>query len=83
MKNHLISGGCGFVGRNMVKRLYRTTQDRIIFIDDLSVGKDPETWLDLPLESAVNNVKIFGNGRLIFIKGDFQEFVRNITRENG
>ena len=23
MKTHLISGGCGFVGRNMVKRLYK------------------------------------------------------------
>ncbi len=83
MKNHLISGGCGFVGRNMVKRLYKTTQDRIVFIDDLSVGKDPETWLDLPLESTENNVKIFGNGRLVFIKGDFQEFVRNMTRDSG
>lgn len=46
MKVHLVSGGCGFVGRNMVKRLYRTTQDKIFFIDDLSVGTDPSTWLD-------------------------------------
>lgn len=30
----------------MVKRLYRTTQDKIFFIDDLSVGTDPSTWLD-------------------------------------
>ena len=39
MKNHLISGGCGFVGRNMVKRLYKTTKDRILFIDNLSVER--------------------------------------------
>ena len=55
MKNHLISGGCGFVGRNMVKRLYKTTQDRIIFIDDLSVGRDPETWLEVPLNAVEGN----------------------------
>ena len=41
MKTHLISGGCGFVGRNMVKRLYKNTTDRILFIDNLSVGKHP------------------------------------------
>ncbi len=36
MKTHLISGGCGFVGRNIVKRLYKNTEDRILFIDNLS-----------------------------------------------
>jgi nucleoside-diphosphate-sugar epimerase len=48
MKTILISGGCGFVGRNMVKRLYQTTNDRIIFVDNLSTGIDPEYWLNLP-----------------------------------
>ena len=41
MKTHLISGGCGFVGRNMVKRLYNNTQDRILFIDNLIGGQTP------------------------------------------
>ena len=81
MKNHLISGGCGFVGRNMVKRLYKTTQDRIIFIDDLSVGRDPETWLEVPLNAVEGNKKTFGEDqRLIFIKADFQEVVRTMTK---
>jgi nucleoside-diphosphate-sugar epimerase len=31
IKTHLISGGCGFVGRNLVKRLYNNTNDRILF----------------------------------------------------
>ena len=60
MKNHLISGGCGFVGRNMVKRLYNTTNDRIIFVDDLSVGTEPETCLDIPLHREVKGRKIYG-----------------------
>jgi dTDP-D-glucose 4,6-dehydratase len=42
MKIHLISGACGFVGRNMVKRLYRTTGDKLFIVDDLSIGT--VTW---------------------------------------
>jgi UDP-glucose 4-epimerase len=41
MKMHLVSGGCGFVGRNMVKRLLKTTRDRIFVVDDLSIGIHP------------------------------------------
>ena len=44
MKCHLVSGGCGFVGRNIVKRLLQTTDDKIIMVDDLSVGTHPSTW---------------------------------------
>ena len=57
MKTHLISGGCGFVGRNMVKRLYNNTQDRILFIDNLSVGKHPSEWLEIPLKKTVKSLK--------------------------
>ena len=57
MKTHLISGGCGFVGRNMVKRLYKNTTDRILFIDNLSVGKHPSEWLGIPLKKTVKSLK--------------------------
>ena len=33
MKIHLVSGGCGFVGRNVVKRLLKTTTDKIFVVD--------------------------------------------------
>ena len=57
MKTHLISGGCGFVGRNMVKRLYTTTpHDRILFIDNLSVGKHPSSVVRIsPLKKTVGD----------------------------
>ncbi len=77
MKTHLISGGCGFVGRNMVKRLYQSSNDRIIFIDDLSVGTAPSTWLDEPLVAENGNLQIFGESkRLVFLKADFREVLR-------
>jgi UDP-glucose 4-epimerase len=82
MKNHMISGGCGFVGRNMVKRLYKTTGDRIFFIDNLSVGTDPSTWLDVPLKREVNGLKIYGEDeRLLFYKSDFEVVVRGLIQD--
>ncbi|MFT6814875.1 MAG: UDP-glucose 4-epimerase [Sphingobacteriales bacterium] len=81
MKTHLVSGGCGFVGRNMVKRLLKTTKDRVIFIDDLSVGTHPSTWLEVPLNSKKGeNIEFYGlDERIIFIKDDFRNTLRNLT----
>ena len=74
MKTHLISGGCGFVGRNMVKRLYRNTNDRILFIDNLSVGKHPSNWLNLPLKRKTEHIEIYGDDeRLLFVEADFRD----------
>ena len=82
MKTHLVSGGCGFVGRNMVKRLYNTTKDRILFIDDLSVGTHPTTWLQDNLEEEINSVQFYGRDkRLIFIQCDFREWVMEMAKD--
>jgi UDP-glucose 4-epimerase len=81
MKTHLISGGCGFVGRNMVKRLFKTTADNILFIDDLSVGTHPTTWLSEALVEEKNGVQFYGSDkRLIFIEADFREFVMEMAK---
>jgi UDP-glucose 4-epimerase len=74
MKIHLVSGGCGFVGRNMVKRLYRTTNDTILFIDNLMVGTHPSTWLDAPKHSDNKDIEVFGtDARLLFLQADFRK----------
>lgn len=81
MKNHLISGGCGFVGSNMIKRLFSTTSSRILFVDNLSVGTDPENWLDVPLKRTVGNLKIYGEDeRLLFLEADFIDVLRNLSK---
>lgn len=73
MKNVLISGGCGFVGRNMVWRLAKDPNNRIVFIDNLSVGEHPDKWLNEIKVSDTGNVATYGDGgRLIFIKDDFR-----------
>ena len=80
MKYHLITGGCGFVGRNFVKRLHSTTNDTILFIDDLSVGTHPATWLpDGTPSRTENGLEFFGEDeRMIFLKQDARYFIREM-----
>jgi UDP-glucose 4-epimerase len=82
MKTHLITGGCGFVGRNMVKRLQRTTSDQIIFIDNLMVGTHPDTWLEAQKDTDHGSHAIYDNGRLLFIKGDAREVIRLLGHDD-
>lgn len=83
MKYHLISGGCGFVGRNMVKRLYNTTNDRIVFIDNLLVGKHPSEWLSVPKTGDIKDIEVFGDDeRLLFIQDDFRNVLKKLTDDD-
>lgn len=82
-KIHLISGGCGFVGRNLVKRLLATTNDILFVIDDLSAGTPmPDVWYSEPVVKEVEDVHIYGSDqRLWFRKGDFRDFLREIMAD--
>ncbi len=40
----LITGGCGFVGRNLLRKLHQ--EEEIWIIDDLSIGQHPDIWLN-------------------------------------
>jgi len=76
MKFHLVSGGCGFVGRNMVKRLLSTTNDNIFIVDDLSIGIHPKFWIDNYTSEKINDLEIIGKDkRIFFIKDDFRNFL--------
>lgn len=76
MKIHLVSGGCGFVGRNVVKRLLKTTSDHVFMVDDLSIGRHPSQWLDNFSSQKLKDIEVIGKeGRLYFWKGDFRNFL--------
>ncbi len=76
MKFHLVSGGCGFVGRNMVKRLLNTTNDKVFMIDDLSIGRHPSAWLESFESRQLDDIEIIGKEeRLFFWKGDFRNLL--------
>ncbi len=82
MKYHLVSGACGFVGRNTVKQLLKRTNDSIIMVDDLSVGTHPSTWLEDSLIKKIKDVEIFGKDeRLFFFKMDFRKFLNKLQDE--
>lgn len=86
MNYHLISGGCGFVGRNMARHLIKHTQDTVIIVDDLSVGISPAKWLGaeelfggIDPQKIIENVSFWGaDERLVFWKGDFRTFLRKL-----
>jgi UDP-glucose 4-epimerase len=83
MKTHLITGGCGFVGRNMVKRLFQTTNDKIIFIDNLLVGTHPDTWLNAPKGRSEPKYATYANDRLLYIEDDARNVIKGlIENEN-
>jgi UDP-glucose 4-epimerase len=82
MKMNLVSGGCGFVGRNMVKRLLKTTTDKIFVVDDLSIGTHPVEWLPGFSSRMNQDLEVIGDDeRLFFWKGDFRDFLF-FLREN-
>lgn len=89
MKVHLISGGCGFVGRHLVHRLLATEPDALlVVVDDLSTGQAPHLWLDDPnanyndiTHASTGEFWRFGpQGRVLFLKQDFRAFLRVLTQ---
>jgi len=76
MKIHWISGACGFVGRNRVRRLYNTTEDKLFIVDDLSIGTHPSTWMEYSGTRMIGDVEVLGEDeRIYFWKGDFRDLL--------
>ncbi len=80
-KTHLVTGGCGFVGRNMVKRLLTQPNTKVIFIDNLSVGTHPDTWMTIPKTDSGNDFTIYDN-RALFIHQDALKVMRNLMEND-
>lgn len=75
MKMTLISGGCGFVGRNLVNRLLACTNDVLFVVDDLSTGIHPDKWLTINESTPKGDLRSYLGGRLLFWQGDFRRVV--------
>lgn len=67
-KKILVTGGCGFVGRHLVKRLSADAQNEITIIDDLSTGRKIEEWPE-HLKCSVAHV-VYGDCVEFFEKSD-------------
>ncbi|HXT84322.1 MAG TPA: NAD(P)-dependent oxidoreductase [Verrucomicrobiae bacterium] len=74
----LITGGCGFVGRNLTKKLLSRGEE-IWIIDNLFTGKLPEKWLpkDYKKLQYKKRISLYKNKKshLYFIQADLMELL--------
>ncbi len=63
MERFLVTGGCGFIGTNLVEYLLENTKGKITVLDDLSQGK-------LEYLEAIDN---YSEQRVDFIEGDIRD----------
>jgi len=73
MKVHLVTGACGFVGRNLVKRLLSTSSDFLVIVDDLSTGTTPESWLPSSELFESSDSERIGE-RILYFRQDCRKF---------
>ncbi|HEX9667540.1 MAG TPA: NAD-dependent epimerase/dehydratase family protein [Thermodesulfobacteriota bacterium] len=80
-----ITGGCGFVGRHLVRNLLEKNKS-IWIVDDLSTGWHPDRWLKYKERREKNNVITYmlKNGvKVFFIRMDALSFFQQqVTRES-
>lgn len=72
----LVTGGCGFVGRNVTRRLLADGKE-VWLLDDLSTGKDPGIWLGPDFREAGRHgaaVVYDGPQQVVFVHADARDF---------
>ena len=65
----------------MVQRLYNTTNDRVILIDDLSVGTHPDTWAPWKPEGTEKGMEVYAGGRVLFMHADLRDVLRELNKD--
>ena len=79
-KPALITGGCGFVGRHMTRRLLREGYS-IWIVDDCSIGLHCDDWLPGAgkRRDMAEGVIEYDGGRVVFVHGDARDFFSGRT----
>ena len=71
---YLITGGCGFIGRNLILRLKSNPENQIRVFDDLSVGSAEELRMIVPvLARGENEEPRFVDGAAELVVGDIRD----------
>ncbi len=79
-KPALVTGGCGFVGRNLVRRLLKEGYSLWI-VDDCSIGRHCDEWLPgaEKRRELGPGVLEYDGGRVVFVHGDARDFFAGRT----
>jgi UDP-glucose 4-epimerase len=79
-KPALVTGGCGFVGRHMTRRLLNEGYSLWI-VDDCSIGIHTDEWLPCANDrrEVAEGVISYDGGRVIFVHGDARDFFSGRT----
>jgi len=74
-KPALVTGGCGFVGRALTRRLL-TEGYKLWIVDDCSIGIHCDKWLPnrATRRDVSDGVVEYDNGRVVFVNGDARDF---------
>ena len=80
----VISGGCGFVGKNMVRKLVELNDKSLIIIDDLSVGQHPDEWLSVEKISSNQQIEVYQHKSqfIYFLQADFRDVLYALSKNN-
>ncbi|MGH8168812.1 MAG: NAD-dependent epimerase/dehydratase family protein [Woeseiaceae bacterium] len=74
-KPALVTGGCGFVGRHMTRRLLKEGYS-LWLVDDCSIGLHPDEWLPgaAKRREIADGVIEYDGGKVIFLHADARDF---------
>ncbi len=84
MARWLITGGCGFIGRNLIRQLLLRDDASIRVVDNLSVGTRPDLATIHPFkERTTNKMSEAAAGRIDLFVGDIldERFIRDVSAD--
>ena len=58
---HIVTGGAGFIGSNLVRRLIEETGDEVVVVDDLTDGHKFRNLADLPIADYLDKDEFLEN----------------------